>query len=162
MIICGIDPGTATTGFGVIKKENNRLECLDYGVIRTDPKDFAEKRLNNLHNQIIKLITKHKPDLLAVEKLFFFKNLKTAMPVSEARGVILLAAAKKKIKVAEITPLQVKMGICGYGRADKKQVQKMLKEILTLKQIPKPDDASDALGVAVCCARTVDNKVDNI
>ncbi|NQU82814.1 MAG: crossover junction endodeoxyribonuclease RuvC [Parcubacteria group bacterium] len=155
MIICGIDPGTAITGFGFIRKEKRSLECLDYGVIRTDKKDSAEERLNILYNQITKLLTKHKPELLVIEKLFFFKNLKTAMPVSEARGVILLAAAKKKIKVEEITPLQVKMGICGYGRADKKQVQKMVKEILKLDDIPKPDDAADALGAAVCWSRMI-------
>jgi len=156
MIILGIDPGTATTGFGAVKKEKDKLECLDYGIIQTSKNDSQQERLNTLYNQITKLITKHKPDVLAVEKLFFFKNLKTAMPVAEARGVILLAGAKKKISIKEITPLQVKMGICGYGRADKKQVQEMVKIILNLEKIPKPDDAADALGIAICCSR-VDN-----
>jgi len=157
MIILGIDPGTATTGFGIIKKEGNKLKCLDYGIISTSKEDSQQERLNILYNQITKLITKHKPDELAIEKLFFFKNLKTAMPVAEARGVILLATAKKKIPLKEITPLQVKMGICGYGRADKKQIQEMVKIILNLDKIPKPDDAADALGIAICCSR-VDNR----
>lgn len=158
MIIAGIDPGTATTGFGVIKKTKNKLECLGYGIIKTCPKDPQELRLRQLYNSAIRLITKYKPKVLVVEKLFFFKNLKTALPVSEAKGVLLLAAAKKKIKVQELTPLEVKMGVCGYGRADKKQIQRMLKEILNLKEIPRPDDAADALGMAVCCARLVVDK----
>lgn len=153
MIIIGIDPGTATTGYGVIKKTKKKLECLDYGIIKTCPKDPQEIRLNQLYNSTLRLITRYKPSILVIEKLFFFKNLKTALPVSEAKGVVLLAAAKKKIEVRELTPLEVKMGVCGYGRADKKQVQRMLKEILGLKEIPKPDDAADALGVAVCCAQ---------
>ena len=153
MIILGIDPGTAIIGFGVLKTEKSKLECLDYGVITTDKKDPQQERLNILYNQVTKLITKYKPDVIAIEKLFFFKNLKTAMPVAEARGVILLATAKKKIPIEEITPLQVKMGICGYGRADKKQVQEMVKIILNLDKIPKPDDAADALGIAICGSR---------
>lgn len=152
MIICGIDPGTATTGFGIIKRTGSELECLDYGVIITSPKEKAEYRLNKIFIEVSKLLKKHNPDILAVEKLFFFKNLKTALPVSEAKGVILLAGAKKKIKIQELTPLQVKMGVCGYGRAEKKQVQRMIKEILNLEKIPTPDDAADALGVATCCA----------
>jgi len=153
MIIAGIDPGTATTGFGVIKTEKNKLTCLDYEIIQTSKDCEQQERLNILYNQITKLITKYKPDVIAIEKLFFFKNLKTAMPVAEARGVILLACAKKKIPIKEITPLQVKMGICGYGRADKRQVQEMVKIILNLDKIPKPDDAADALGIAICGSR---------
>lgn len=152
MIIAGIDPGTATTGYGVIRKTKNKLKCLDYGVIETSPSLPPEQRLHGLHLELSKLLQQYKPNILAVEKLFFFKNLKTALPVSEAKGVILLTAAKKKIKVAQLTPLEVKMGICGYGRADKKQVQRMLKVILKLKEIPKPDDAADALAIAVCWA----------
>ena len=151
MIIIGIDPGLADMGFGIVKKTGDKLECLDYGVITTSPDKKTGQRLNKLFIEVSKLLTKYNPDILAVEKLFFFKNLKTALPVSEAKGVILLAGAKKKIKVQELTPLQVKMGVCGYGRADKKQVQRMIKEILNLEKIPKPDDAADALGVAVCC-----------
>ena len=153
MIIAGIDPGTATTGFGIIKKTKQGLECLDYGVIITSKDNPQEIRLNKLYNQITKLLTKYQPAIIVVEKLFFFKNLKTAMPVSEARGVILLAIAKKKIKIVELTPLQIKMGVCNYGRADKKQVAQMVKNLLCLNKTPKPDDAADALAAAICGAR---------
>ncbi|MDD4990359.1 MAG: crossover junction endodeoxyribonuclease RuvC [Candidatus Pacebacteria bacterium] len=152
MIILGIDPGTATTGFGAIKKKDENLLPIDFGVISTSPKDQSAKRLQTLYQETIKLIKKFKPDFVVIEKLYFFKNLKTAFPVSEARGVILLAVCQQKIKIIELAPLEVKMGVCGYGRADKKQIQKMVKEILALKEIPKPDDASDALAVAICGA----------
>ncbi len=152
MRVIGIDPGTATTGFGVIKKKGDDLLLIDYGVISTSPKEKAPKRLQTLYQEITKLIKKFKPDFVVVEKLYFFKNLKTAFPVSEARGVILLAACQQKMEIIELTPLEVKMGICGYGRADKKQIQKMVKEILALEEIPKPDDAADALAVAICGA----------
>jgi crossover junction endodeoxyribonuclease RuvC len=158
MIIIGIDPGTATTGYGIIKvkrqkaKGKSRLKCLGYGVIKTDPSLSSEERLKKLHSALSKLLREYKPKILATEKLYFFKNLKTAIPVSQAQGVILLTASKKKIKVHQFTPLEVKMGICGYGRADKTQVQRIIKEILALKEIPKPDDAADGLAIAVCCA----------
>ena len=156
MIILGIDPGTATTGYGVIKvkkgfpKLNKSLEFLKYGVIKTDPVNPQGKRLSQIYIETNKLLKENKPDILAIESLYFFKNLKTALPVSEAKGVILLAAAKKKIKVLQVTPLEVKMNICGYGRAQKKQVQRMVKETLNMDKIPRPDDAADALAVAVC------------
>jgi len=150
MIIIGIDPGTAKVGFGIIRKNQNQFECLDYGIIQTEPSSSAEKRLKKIYLEILSLIKKWKPEILAIENIYFFKNLKTAMPVSQVKGVILLAAAQKKIPISEITPLQVKMTITGYGRADKKQVQKMIKNLLDLKEIPKPDDAADALGVAIC------------
>jgi len=152
MLILGIDPGTATTGWGAVEKVQGELKLLDYGIIVTKPKQTAGERLHKLHKEISCLIKRMAPDVLVVEKLFFFKNLKTAMPVSEARGVILLAGAQQKTKVLEFTPLQIKMGICGYGRADKKQVQKMVKEILGLEKIPKPDDAADGLAAAICGA----------
>lgn len=153
MIILGIDPGTATTGFGAIKKTKKRLELIECGTITTSPKQSAGERLTKLHKNISQLIKRLKPDILAVEKLYFFKNLKTALPVSQALGVILLTAAQRKIRVViELTPLQVKMGVCGYGRADKKQIQKMVKEILNLEKIPKPDDVSDGLAVAICAS----------
>ena len=152
MIILGIDPGTATTGFGIIKKNGNDFIVLEFGVIATNPKNIASKRLEKIFQGISSLLKKTRPDLVVIEKLYFFKNLKTALPVAEARGVILLACQKYKMKIIELTPLEVKMGICGYGRADKKQIQKMVKEILALKEIPKPDDASDALAAAICGA----------
>lgn len=158
MIILGIDPGTAATGYGVIRKiksgklkRGNDVVCLDYGVIQTDPSFTAGQRLKKLYSEISRLIIKHKPKVLAVESIYFFKNLKTAFPVSQAKGVILLAAAKKKIPAYEFTPLQIKMVITGYGRAEKQQIQKMLKVMLRLKEIPKPDDAADALAVALTC-----------
>lgn len=153
MIIIGIDPGTAHTGFGVVKKtkgKKNKLKAIDYGCITTSPDLSPGERLKKINNELNKLIKKYKPKVLAVENVYFFKNLKTAMPVSQAKGVILLTAAKKKIPVYEFTPLQVKMTIVGYGKADKKQVQKMIKVLLNLNEIPKPDDAADALAIAVC------------
>lgn len=156
MIIIGIDPGTARTGFAVVSKissskskNRNKLRCLDYGVIQTTPSLSPEARLKKLHLELSKLLNKYKPKILVVEKIYFFKNLKTAIPVSEAKGVILLTAAQKKIEVKEFTPLEVKMGISGYGRATKQQIQRMVKEILNLKELPKPDDAADALAIAL-------------
>ncbi len=150
MIIIGIDPGTTGAGFGVVKKTKNKFACLDYGVIKVDKKFPHAERLKKIYNELLKLLSKHKPDFLSVETLYFFKNFKTAVAVSEARGVIILAAAKKKIKTKNITPLQVKMGMTGYGRADKKQIQKTVKDLLNLKEIPEPDDAADGLAVAIC------------
>jgi len=154
MIILGIDPGTAATGFGIIKK-NRELKPIDYGLITTPADLSTAERLNRLHNELHLLIKKHKPDIVAVEDIFFFKNLKTAIKVSQARGVILLTAAKSKIPIFECTPLQVKQAITSYGRAEKIQVQKMVKVLLGLKEIPKPDDAADALAVAICCAHSI-------
>jgi len=152
MIIAGIDPGLATIGYGIIRVKNG-LKCLDYGVIETLPLLLKEKRLKKIYLEISKLLKKYNPKILAVENVYFFKNAKTITSVSEAKGVILLAAAKKKIKVQEISPPQVKMIVCGYGRAKKKQIEKKVKRILKLKEIPKPDDAADALAIAICCSR---------
>ncbi|MBI2626072.1 MAG: crossover junction endodeoxyribonuclease RuvC [Candidatus Nealsonbacteria bacterium] len=154
MIILGIDPGTATTGYGVVR-HSKITECLDYGLIQTSPSLTPAERLMVLSNKLDKIIKKYKPDVLAVENLYFFKNLKTALPVSQAKGVILLAAAKNSVPVQEFTPLQVKMGITGYGRAEKKQIQKMVQSLLCLKDMPKPDDAADALALAICCGKMV-------
>ena len=162
MIILGIDPGTATTGYGVIKKIRNPkseirndLRCLGYGCIKTSPDLNDGDRLKKINQELNRIIKNYKPKILAIESIYFFKNLKTALPVSQAKGVVLLTAAKKKIPVYEITPLQVKMAISGYGRADKRQVQKMIKTILNLREIPKPDDAADALAVAVSYVNSV-------
>lgn len=162
MIILGIDPGTARMGFGVISKissskskNRNKIKCLDYGVIKTSPDLEDAERLKILYNQLNRLIRKYNPDFLAVESLYFFKNAKTAILVAQAKGVILLAAAKKKIPVSEFTPLEVKMTITNYGRAEKKQVQKMIKILLNLRELPSPDDAADALGIAICCANLI-------
>ncbi len=152
MIILGIDPGTATTGFGVIDYKKRKLICLDYGVIETSPREDAGERLKQLNSDLDGIIKKYKPGMAAVESLFFFKNLKTAMPVSQARGVIIYTLAKKNIPIVEYTPLQAKIAVTGYGKATKTQVQKMVKNILNLDKVPKPDDAADALAIAICCA----------
>ena len=155
MIILGIDPGTAATGFGLIEKNKSNLKLLKYGCIKTSVKLSTAERLNVIHKELNSLIKKSKPDIVAVEDIFFFKNLKTAIKVSQARGVILLTIAKSKIPIAEYTPLQIKQAVACYGRAEKIQVQKMVKVLLNLKEIPKPDDAADALAVAICCGHSI-------
>lgn len=165
MIILGIDPGTAIIGYGVIatttKKQvqqdyHVRPKVVDFGCIITEKSSSAGKRLEKIHREVDGLIKKHKPDVISVESLYFFKNHKTVIPVSQAKGVILLAAAKKNIPVVEFTPLQVKMTVVGYGRAEKKQVQEMTKQLLDLSLFDikqkdrKKDDAADALGIALC------------
>jgi crossover junction endodeoxyribonuclease RuvC len=157
MIIIGIDPGTATTGFGIIQHHKKQLTCIEYGVITTPAKMIMGERLQLLNKELDKIIKKHEPEIAAVESLYFFKNLKTAIPVSQARGVILLTLSNKKIPIKEFTPLQAKSTVVGYGRASKEQVQKMIKHILKLENIPKPDDAADALAIAVCCANHLDS-----
>jgi crossover junction endodeoxyribonuclease RuvC len=157
MVILGIDPGTATTGYGIIKSQRPKgkgqkvMKCLEYGAIYTNAELPAPIRLRTIYLSTIRLITKWRPEAIAVESVYFFKNLKTAMPVSQAKGVILLAAAQKRLPVYEYTPLQVKSGVAGYGTAPKQQIQRMLQAIFQLPHLPKPDDAADALGVALCC-----------
>lgn len=159
MIIIGVDPGSVIVGYSIIKKNKDRsLEVIDFGCIITDKFFTTEKRLEKIHKEITKLIKKHKPDIMSIERLFFFKNLKTIMPVSQTKGVILLAAAQTKTPVCEFTPLQMKMAICGYGRAEKKQVKEMIKKTVDLdsfdlkKNNRKKDDAFDALGMAICAS----------
>jgi len=149
-IILGVDPGTATTGYGFIKKENGALKLLDYGCIETSPKDSTSKRLDIIFQALTDLIKKHRPDEAAVEELFFSANTKTAIAVSHARGVILLAIERSKVHLSEYTPLQIKQALVGYGRAEKKQVQQMVKTVLKLDHLPTQDDAADALAVAIC------------
>lgn len=155
MVILGIDPGTATTGFGIIEHNNNlksEFKILEFGVISTSKNDSDEKRLKTLFEDLSFLIKKYKPQQIGVEKLYFTSNQKTAMTVSQARGVILLAATLAGLEITEFTPLQVKSTLCGYGKADKKQVQFMIKQTFGLKIMPKPDDAADALAIALCSA----------
>ncbi len=157
MIILGIDPGTAITGYGLVEKLTNGLKVIDYNCIRTLPHLPTAERLKIIDQQLAKLIKKHKPHRIAVEDIFFFKNQKTAVKVSQARGVILARAAQDKLTVDEYTPLQIKQAVTSYGRADKSQVQKMVKILLNLNEIPKPDDAADALAAAICCAHSNNN-----
>lgn len=155
MIIIGIDPGTAIVGYGVIKKINKNITPIDYGCILTQKELSMPQRLAKISDDLRILIEKYNPNEMAVEDLFFFKNLKTVISVSQARGVILATAVQAKIAVFEYTPLQVKQAICSYGRASKGQVQQMVKMVYGLKEIPKPDDAADALAVAFCHANTL-------
>jgi crossover junction endodeoxyribonuclease RuvC len=154
MIILGIDPGTATTGFGVIKKlTNGKFEVLDFGVLATAKTKSDSERLLEIYQDLGHIIKKYKPQVACVEKLFFTTNQKTAMTVSQARGVVLLLLTQNGIPTQEFTPLQVKSIICGYGKARKDQVQRVVKSSLGLKSIPKPDDAADALAIAMCAAK---------
>ena len=150
MKILGVDPGTATTGFGLINKVGHKLSLLDCGVILTSKDLEMPNRLKIIYDDLAQLVAQHKPDAIAVEKLFFTNNVTTAMTVSQARGIILLVASQNNVPIAEYTPLQVKMAVTGYGKATKKQVQEMVKKILKLNVIPKPDDAADALAIAIC------------
>jgi crossover junction endodeoxyribonuclease RuvC len=152
-IILGIDPGIADTGYGVLcKDENGNMICRDYGSIKTPAKDSLEARLETLNVELERIIDMYNPEIIAVEQLFFCKNVKTALLVGQARGVILLTARKKRVSLLEFTPLQVKQAVSTYGRAGKMQVQRMVKLILALDEIPQPDDAADALAVALCAA----------
>lgn len=154
MRILGIDPGTAITGFGIIDKEGNKLKVKDFGVIRTKAHEALDVRLKIIYTNLTELIKIHSPDFFSVEELFFNNNAKTALSVGHARGVVVLAAALHDKPVFEYTPLQVKQAVVGYGRADKNQVQQMVKTLLNLEKIPKPDDAADALAIAICHAHS--------
>ncbi len=150
MIILGIDPGIAIAGYGVIEDNNNSLRVIDYGAITTPSTMDTPQRLVEIYDGVQELITCYKPKEVAIEELFFNKNVKTALTIGHARGVAVLAAAKSGMDLYEYTPLQVKQSVVGYGRAEKAQVQQMVKILLNLKQIPRPDDAADALAVAIC------------
>jgi crossover junction endodeoxyribonuclease RuvC len=151
MLVLGIDPGTATTGYGLVRDlSDGSLEVVDYGVIVTPASLAMPERLQSLFQELVEKILLYHPQSGAVEKLFFQRNVTTAMTVGQARGVALLAMAQNGIDVAEYTPLQVKQAVTGYGGADKNQVQQMVKALLYLERIPKPDDAADALAVAIC------------
>lgn len=154
MIVLGIDPGTATTGYGIINKDGQKYTLVDFGCVKTPAGTPLHDRLDTIYDEVTKIIKKTKPDHVAVEELFFAANSKTAIAVGQARGVILLAAKKNGASVFEYTPLEVKMAMCGYGRADKRQIQEMVKALLALSEIPKPDDAADALAIAICHAQS--------
>jgi crossover junction endodeoxyribonuclease RuvC len=151
MVVVGIDPGTATTGYGFIQESpQGDLQVIDYGVITTLAGDLPEQRLLKLYRKLTELILLHRPESGAVEKLFFQRNVTSAIAVGQARGVVLLVLAEIGIRVSEYTPMQVKQAVAGFGGAEKIQVQQMVKAILQLEDIPRPDDAADALAVAIC------------
>lgn len=152
MRIIGIDPGTGILGFGVIDVDKNKMDCVDAGVIKTAVHEDDSVRLETIYNELTEIIKQHKPRIIAVEKLFFAQNVTTAMTVAQARGVVLLLGKKHKMELFEFTPLQIKQALTGYGKAQKIQIQEMVKTILKLKTIPKPDDAADALATAITCA----------
>ncbi|MDO9533944.1 MAG: crossover junction endodeoxyribonuclease RuvC [Bacillota bacterium] len=150
MRILGIDPGLATVGYGIVEKKGDLFEAIDFGYISTSADSQVSPRLFSIYTNIKLLISRFSPDEMAVEKLFFCKNIRTALQVGEARGAILTAAAESTLPVFEYTPLQVKQAVASYGRADKKQVQEMVRLLLKLQEIPKPDDTADALAIALC------------
>lgn len=150
MLVLGIDPGIAITGYGIIKQKNSRNEVLDFGHIKTKANSELPDRLIKIHDELYNLIKKYKPDAVAVEQIFFNKNAKTAFIVGQARGIAVFTAAECGLQVFEYTPLQVKQAVAGYGRASKYQVQQMTTALLGLEETPKPDDAADALAIAIC------------
>jgi len=154
MIILGIDPGTAIAGYGILQSDGDELKLVTYGAITT-PSDWQmPRRLQHIYAELPALIAKYQPTDAVVEKLFFSKNVRTALSVGQARGVALLAAAQAGVAIHEYTPLQVKQAVVGYGRADKNQVQQMVRMLLQLESIPQPDDAADALAIAICHAHS--------
>ncbi len=154
LLIMGIDPGIAILGYGLLEYKGNSFKVLDYGAVTTKAGTPMSERLAIIHAQLVELVEKYKPEAFAVEELFFNKNVKTAITVAHARGVAIVAATNLGVPIFEYTPLQVKQAVVGYGRADKKQVQQMVKVLLNLKEVPKPDDVADALAVAICHANS--------
>lgn len=155
MRILGIDPGTGILGFGVIDADRGKASLVDAGVIRTPPHEADAVRLETIFDELTQIIKDTKPDHISVEKLFFARNVTTAITVAQARGVVLLCAKKANLEIYEYTPLQIKQAVTGYGRAEKKQIQEMVRVILQLKEVPKPDDAADALAAAITHSMTV-------
>lgn len=150
MKIMGIDPGIAIVGYGVLHRQGNRLKAVEYGSIQTEAGLATATRLKQIYDACGELFQKHRPDVVAIEKLFFNRNVTTAFTVGQARGVIMLAAEEAGVAITEYTPLQVKMAVVGYGQAEKRQVQEMVRMLLSLPEIPKPDDVADALAIAIC------------
>lgn len=155
MRIIGIDPGTGILGFGVIEAANGKTKLVDAGVIRTPVHEDDAVRLQTIFDELTDIIEASKPQQMSVEKLFFARNVTTAMTVAQARGVVLLCGMQAGLKIHEFTPLQIKMAIAGYGKADKQQIQEMVRIHLGLKSVPKPDDAADALAAAITCSMTM-------
>lgn len=158
--VLGVDPGTATTGWAVLEENKGKINPIAYGHISTSSKNSVSDRLKEVADDLAEIIEKYKPREAAVEDIFFFKNQKTAVKVSQSRGAILLTLENKKVKIFSYTPLQVKQALTGYGRAEKKQIQIMVKNILKLKSIPKPDDTADAIAIALCHLNS--RKINNL
>lgn len=154
-IILGIDPGLSHTGYGIITKERLDVSLITFGCICTQAGEDFSKRLGNIVRELEKFLKRHKPNAVAVEGLFFYKNISSALKVGQAKGAVLAACASRHIPVHEFTPLQIKMSVTGYGKADKNQIQQMVKILLGMKEIPKPSHAADALAVALCCAQHI-------
>lgn len=154
MIILGLDPGTATTGYGVIRQTSFKISAIAYGTILTQPEMAMEHRLEVIYNDLGKIIRQYRPDEVAVEKLYFGRNTTTAITVGQARGVLLLRLAQENLPLGEYTPMQIKKALVGHGGAEKKQVQYMVQRFLKLDEMPKPDDAADALAIAICHAHS--------
>ena len=153
MIILGIDPGYAIVGYGVVDYAANHFTVIDYGAVTTDANTPFLQRLDEIYDGMCYLMEKHRPEAMAIEKLFYNTNAKTVIDVGQARGVLVLAAQQHKLDIAEYTPLQVKQSVVGYGRAEKRQVMEMVRRMLDLAEVPKPDDAADALAIALCHGR---------
>jgi crossover junction endodeoxyribonuclease RuvC len=152
LIVLGIDPGTAALGYGIVERTAGKLRAVDYGCVETSADSSLPERLLTLHRVISDLIALHQPALIGVERLFFSRNAQTAFAVGQARGVVLLAAAERNVEVRDATPNEVKVAVAGYGAAEKDQVQKMVRVVLGMAELPAPDDAADALAVAICVA----------
>jgi crossover junction endodeoxyribonuclease RuvC len=159
MRILGIDPGYAIMGYGILDYTGNKFKVVEYGSIETDAGTPMPERLRILYNDLTNVINEFRPDEAAIEELFFNSNAKTAIMVGEARGIALLACVQSGLEIFEYTPLQIKQSLVGYGRAEKKQVQSMVKIILNLKEVPKPDDTADAIAAAICHAHSSSNRV---
>ncbi|NLB82107.1 MAG: crossover junction endodeoxyribonuclease RuvC [Clostridiaceae bacterium] len=159
MRILGIDPGIATVGFGIIEHEDNKFKTIEYGAVLSPPNIDMTKRLKLIYDDMTYIIEKYNPEQVAIEELFFNTNVKTAINVGQARGVLILSASNRGIPVFEYTPLQVKQAVVGYGRATKAQVQYMVKAILSLSEVPKPDDTADALAIAICHANSQQSRL---
>lgn len=160
--ILGIDPGYAIVGWGVLEFDNMRFKVVKYGAITTSPETPFDKRLSEIYDDMCIVLDKFRPDCMSIEKLFFNSNITTGIDVAQARGVIMLSAVQYNVKIYEYTPLQVKVAVTGYGYAEKHQVQEMIRNILRLKAVPKPDDTADALALAICHGHTGGSRLSEI
>ena len=162
MRILGIDPGYAIVGYGVLEFDNTRFKVINYGAITTESDTPFDKRLAEIYDDMCRVLDMFKPDCMSIEKLYFNTNITTGIDVAQARGVTMLAAVQRGVPIYEYTPLQVKVAVTGYGRAEKQQMQEMTKNILHLKEVPRPDDTADALAIAICHGHTGGSKMSEI